>query len=303
MFDGSKLDGGQRVEGSLERRTAPSGLFVSPRWRDGTAGTRPALPSAEYSDPADTGEGRAASSGLPSFAAEDGFPAQTVDGLIHDTRNMVMALDLYCDLLNGPGVLTPSYNHYADELRLVSGASRRLLEQLSIAATRLALEASSRTRESFFFRAANSSASALESQDSNPGPITSTGKTARPAHPFPAPREVLAPREVAAAWNSDGSREGAKGAESSDRPLTAASIAWPRRKGPSSDPPNSPPNLPASQRLDPSVDRGEVSLPDPPLDLRPEPGLPGLAHGACRPFGTGHFVYFGRLRSDSHGAR
>ncbi len=48
----------------------------------------------------------------------------------HDTRNMVTALGLYCDLLEEPGVLTPSYSHYANELRLVATASRRLVEKL-----------------------------------------------------------------------------------------------------------------------------------------------------------------------------
>jgi len=48
----------------------------------------------------------------------------------HDTRNMVTALGLYCDLLEEPGVLTPSFRHYAGELRLVATASRRLVEKM-----------------------------------------------------------------------------------------------------------------------------------------------------------------------------
>ena len=48
----------------------------------------------------------------------------------HDTRNMVTALGLYCDLLEEPGVLTPSFHHYAGELRLVATASRRLVEKM-----------------------------------------------------------------------------------------------------------------------------------------------------------------------------
>jgi signal transduction histidine kinase len=48
----------------------------------------------------------------------------------HDARNMVTALGLYCDLLEEPGVLTPSYLHYGNELRLVAAASRRLVEKL-----------------------------------------------------------------------------------------------------------------------------------------------------------------------------
>ena len=48
----------------------------------------------------------------------------------HDARNMVTALGLYCDLLEEPGVLTTPFLHYANELRLVATASRRLVEKL-----------------------------------------------------------------------------------------------------------------------------------------------------------------------------
>ncbi|MGD0800127.1 MAG: sensor histidine kinase [Terracidiphilus sp.] len=48
----------------------------------------------------------------------------------HDARNMVTALGLYCDLLAEPGVLSPAFLHYANELRLVATASRRLVEKL-----------------------------------------------------------------------------------------------------------------------------------------------------------------------------
>jgi signal transduction histidine kinase len=48
----------------------------------------------------------------------------------HDTRNLVTALWLYCDLLEEPGVLNPAFHHYAGELRLVAAASRRLVEKL-----------------------------------------------------------------------------------------------------------------------------------------------------------------------------
>jgi signal transduction histidine kinase len=48
----------------------------------------------------------------------------------HDARNMVTALGLYCDLLEEPGVLNPSFHHYAGELRLVATSSRRLVEKL-----------------------------------------------------------------------------------------------------------------------------------------------------------------------------
>jgi signal transduction histidine kinase len=58
-------------------------------------------------------------------------PALSLCGLIHDARNLVTALDLYCDLLDTPGVLSASCHHYAGELRLIAGGSRRILEKLA----------------------------------------------------------------------------------------------------------------------------------------------------------------------------
>jgi signal transduction histidine kinase len=55
---------------------------------------------------------------------------ETLAEVAHDARNMVTALGLYCELLEQPGVLTPSYRHYGSELRLVATASRRLVEKL-----------------------------------------------------------------------------------------------------------------------------------------------------------------------------
>lgn len=54
-----------------------------------------------------------------------------LEELAHDARNMVTALALYCDLLEEPGVLSPTHRHYGSELRLVVEASRRLVEKLS----------------------------------------------------------------------------------------------------------------------------------------------------------------------------
>lgn len=51
--------------------------------------------------------------------------------LAHETRNMVTALNLYCDLLAEPGVLGSTYLHYAQELRLIAAASRGLADRLS----------------------------------------------------------------------------------------------------------------------------------------------------------------------------
>jgi signal transduction histidine kinase len=58
--------------------------------------------------------------------------AGTVTEVAHDARNMVTALALYCDLLSEPGVLSESHMHYANELRLVAAASRRLVEKLML---------------------------------------------------------------------------------------------------------------------------------------------------------------------------
>lgn len=56
---------------------------------------------------------------------------ETVDEVAHDARNMMMALGLYCDLLEEPGVLASHYAHYGSELRLVAAASQRLVEKLA----------------------------------------------------------------------------------------------------------------------------------------------------------------------------
>lgn len=56
----------------------------------------------------------------------------TLAEIAHDARNMVTAMALYCDLLEEPGVLSPGCLHYASELRLVTAASRRLVERLAL---------------------------------------------------------------------------------------------------------------------------------------------------------------------------
>jgi len=65
------------------------------------------------------------------FSLPSGGPPEALSSLIHDARNMVAAMDIYCDLLEEPGVLTVASRHYAGELRLVGGASRRLLDKLA----------------------------------------------------------------------------------------------------------------------------------------------------------------------------
>lgn len=59
-------------------------------------------------------------------------PGSTAAEVAHDARNMVTALELYCDLLSEQGVLTEGSLHYASELKLVAAASRRLVEKLTL---------------------------------------------------------------------------------------------------------------------------------------------------------------------------
>jgi len=58
--------------------------------------------------------------------------SESLSELAHDARNMVMAISLYCDLLEEPGVLSLACRHYAGELRLVAASSRRLVEKLAL---------------------------------------------------------------------------------------------------------------------------------------------------------------------------
>ena len=81
---------------------------------------------------------RAISGKIPSRRVETmvealsglGSPSESVPEVAHDARNMVTALDLYCELLEEPGVLATPFSHYGQELRLVAAASRRLVEKL-----------------------------------------------------------------------------------------------------------------------------------------------------------------------------
>ncbi|HEY5056533.1 MAG TPA: HAMP domain-containing sensor histidine kinase [Acidobacteriaceae bacterium] len=49
---------------------------------------------------------------------------------MHDARNLIGAVGLYCDLLAIPHVLRPEHRHYADELRLLGERSAAMIEQL-----------------------------------------------------------------------------------------------------------------------------------------------------------------------------
>ncbi len=51
-------------------------------------------------------------------------------GLLHDARNLMGAIELYCDLLSMPGVLQPEHQHYAEDLRLLGSRSGALIQRL-----------------------------------------------------------------------------------------------------------------------------------------------------------------------------
>jgi signal transduction histidine kinase len=57
------------------------------------------------------------------------------EGLLHDSRNLIGALGLYCDLLSLPGVLKAEHLHYAVELRLLGTRSAALMERLTLSWT------------------------------------------------------------------------------------------------------------------------------------------------------------------------
>jgi signal transduction histidine kinase len=72
----------------------------------------------------DDSAARLADAGLADIGLAD-------TGLAHDARNLISALDLYCDLLAMPGVLAPGFGHYAEDLRRVAGSGARLIEALT----------------------------------------------------------------------------------------------------------------------------------------------------------------------------
>src|ERR1035437_9942474 len=50
--------------------------------------------------------------------------------LLHDARNLLGAIGLYCDLLSMPDVLHPEHRQYAEELRMLGTRSGTLIERL-----------------------------------------------------------------------------------------------------------------------------------------------------------------------------
>lgn len=52
------------------------------------------------------------------------------EGLLHDARNLIGTIGLYCDLLAMPGVLKPEHAEYPKELRLLGERSASLIDHL-----------------------------------------------------------------------------------------------------------------------------------------------------------------------------
>jgi len=87
-------------------------------------------------------------------------PAQS-DGLLHDARNLMGTLGLYCDLLSMPGVLKPEHREYANDLRLVGARSGALIERLAEQLAQVRVDGCGR---------------AVRSRSTDANPTESTGK-------------------------------------------------------------------------------------------------------------------------------
>jgi signal transduction histidine kinase len=60
-------------------------------------------------------------------------PAESLDRLAHDARNILSGLMLYCDLLSAPGVLASRHNHYAQELQSIAKSAAQIMERMAAA--------------------------------------------------------------------------------------------------------------------------------------------------------------------------
>ena len=120
-----------------------------------------------------------------------GDHGEDVAEVAHDARNMVTALDLYCDLLQQPGVLCEPFAHYGGELRLVAAASRRLVEKLSNPPS--ALPSARSTRESDFISGdATSTSQPADAHHARPWRSVPTGMIKNMAEEILANRNLLA---------------------------------------------------------------------------------------------------------------
>ena len=115
---------------------------------------------------------------------------ETLAEVAHDARNMVTALGLYCDLLEEPGVLATPFLHYGHELRLVSAASRRLVEKIvTIDAQNSAQEAAQQDAQS----PARASAAPVGLTPAGSGPAQLELERDSATIAFPDPGPIMAP--------------------------------------------------------------------------------------------------------------
>jgi signal transduction histidine kinase len=107
-----------------------SGMYSS----SGTVTTHPihsALPGSKHGNVRHSlSHSTCSEPALPCGGAQPCPAAVAGEGLLHDARNLMGALGLYCDLLAMPGVLKPEHNHYPEELRLLGNRSQALIENL-----------------------------------------------------------------------------------------------------------------------------------------------------------------------------
>ncbi len=103
-----------------------------------------------------------------------GAKRESLATIMHDARNMVTALEFYCEMLAAPDVLGPAHRHYRDQLQLLASMGRRLVGRLA------ALENNNRIPTS-------APQAALGSVRS---PILSAGSP-RPQHPVPRCQDML----------------------------------------------------------------------------------------------------------------
>jgi len=68
---------------------------------------------------------------LPGLScSSSGSETPQDEGLLHDARNLMGTIGLYCDLLSMPDVLKPEHRHYAEELRMLGTRSGALIQRL-----------------------------------------------------------------------------------------------------------------------------------------------------------------------------
>ncbi len=68
---------------------------------------------------------------LPGLScSSSGLETPQDEGLLHDARNLMGTIGLYCDLLSMPDVLKPEHRHYAEELRMLGTRSGALIQRL-----------------------------------------------------------------------------------------------------------------------------------------------------------------------------